>query len=131
MAAIAVNHARPVAPRRRDCGFTLFEVMVALAVLALAAMACLQAFAMTVRLASRGETELALLLCAQEVLEQVRMSPALPQDGAGEMQQGPFTLRWERHVAATEAPGLYQVRVKASRGESEDDALELETYLLR
>jgi general secretion pathway protein I len=131
MAAIAVKHARAAVPRQRDCGFTLFEVMVALAVLALAAMACLQAFAMTVRLASRGETELALLLCAQEVLEQTRMSPALPEDGAGDMQQGPFTLHWERHVAATEAPGLYQVRVKASSGEREDDALELETYLVK
>ena len=68
MAAIAVKHARAAVPRQRGCGFTLFEVMVALAVLALAAMACLQAFAMTVRLAERGEMELALLLCAQEVL---------------------------------------------------------------
>ena len=71
--------------RITGAGFTLIEVMVALAIVALALMAGLQASNALTRNAQRQNDILLAQLCAQNALVQVRLLRQLP--GLGEEQQ--------------------------------------------
>lgn len=110
-------------------GFTLFEVLVGLAVAAIAGSALLYSFAVSVRVTERAQLELAVLLTAQELLEEAGLEPLSPGTRRGQTRQGPFALDWERRVAATELPGLHQVRVTVSSEGTGVQPLMLETYL--
>jgi type II secretion system protein I len=110
-------------------GFTLFEVLVGLAVAAIAGSALLFSFAVSVRVTERAQLELAVLLTAQELLDEAGLDPLSPGKRRGQTRQGPFALDWERRVAATDLPGLHQVRVTVSSQQTGVQPLTLETYL--
>lgn len=81
-------------------GFTLLEVLVALAILSLAVVASIQGFAQGLRLLKlSGDYQQAMLLADQKVREIV--DPVVGQDTGFE---GPF--RWERATKAVETPEL-------------------------
>jgi general secretion pathway protein I len=86
--------------RARDAGFTLLEVLVALAILSLAVVASIQGFAQGLRLLKlAGDHQQAMLLADQKVREIVE-----PIEGHEGGIEGPF--RWERTTTAIEAPDL-------------------------
>jgi general secretion pathway protein I len=86
--------------RARQAGFTLLEVLVALAILSLAVVASIQGFAQGLRLLKlSGDHQQAMLLADQKMRETVE--PVEGQEGGTE---GPF--RWERITKAIEAPDL-------------------------
>jgi general secretion pathway protein I len=88
------------AARARQAGFTLLEVLVALAILSLAVVASIQGFAQGLRLLKlSGDHQQAMLLADQKMRE--RVEPVEGQEGGTE---GPF--RWERTTRAIEAPDL-------------------------
>ena len=88
------------AARARQAGFTLLEVLVALAILSLAVVASIQGFAQGLRLLKlSGDHQQAMLLADQKMRETVE--PVEGQEGGTE---GPF--RWERTTTAIEAPDL-------------------------
>lgn len=81
-------------------GFTLLEVLVALAILGLAVVASIQGFAQGLRLLRlAGDHQQAMLLADQKVREVVT-----PAEGREEGIEGPFT--WERTTTLVEAPDL-------------------------
>jgi len=118
--------------KRRDAGFTLLEVVVALAILSLAVVAAIQGFAQGLRLLKlAGDHQRAMLLAdekAREVLE--------PDEGREQGTEGNF--RWERQTTVVAAPDLvptvgvprwrvYQIDVKVSW----DDRRQVEVNMLR
>jgi type II secretion system protein I len=112
-------------------GFTLFEVMVALVIVAIAGVAAVQSFAVAARLADRSRVELALSLAGQEVLAEARMQPLGSGATRGELQEGPYLVRWSRTTAPTDAPPLQQVQVTVEVADESVPPLELETYVSR
>jgi general secretion pathway protein I len=84
----------------RQAGFTLLEVLVALAILSLAVVASMQAFAQGLRLLRlAGEHQQATLLADQKVREVVDL-----KEGREEGAEGP--LRWERTTRSFETVDL-------------------------
>ncbi len=65
----------------KHTGFTLIEVMVALAITAIALTAGLQASGALTRLADRQTTQWLAQLCAENALTQVRLHPQMPALG--------------------------------------------------
>ena len=85
---------------RGQAGFTLLEVLVALAILGLAVVASIQGFAQGLRLLKlAGDHQQAMLIADQKVREVVT-----PAAGREEGTEGAFT--WERTIEALEAPDL-------------------------
>ena len=86
--------------RARQAGFTLLEVLVALAILSLAIVASIQGFAQGLRLLKlSGDHQQAMLLADQKAREVV-----VPSEGREEGTEGLF--RWERTTKVLEAPDL-------------------------
>jgi general secretion pathway protein I len=84
----------------RQAGFTLIEVLVALAILSLAVVASIQGFAQGLRLLKlAGDHQLAMLVADEKVREVVE-----PKEGRDEGTEG--ALRWERTTRALETPDL-------------------------
>jgi len=88
------------APFTRQAGFTLIEVLVALAILSLAVVASIQGFAQGLRLLKlSGDHQQAMLLADQKVREVVEF-----KEGRDNGTEG--TLRWERTLRSLETPDL-------------------------
>ena len=92
--------ARPGAPTARQGGFTLIEVLVALAILSVAIVASIQGFAQGLRLLKlSGDHQQAMLLADQKVREIVEFKEG--REGGTEGR-----LRWERTLRSLETPDL-------------------------
>lgn len=90
--------SRPV--RRRNAGFTLLEVLVALTILSLAVVAAIQGFAAGLRLLKlSGDHQKAMLLADQKAREVVTLEEG---NDAGVDNE----FRWERTTRLREAPDL-------------------------
>lgn len=84
----------------RPAGFTLLEVLVAVAILGLTVVVSIQGFAAGLRLLKvAGDHQQAVLLADQKMREVVK--PTLGED---EGSEGPYA--WARHVRVLETPDL-------------------------
>ena len=87
-------------PRRLATGFTLLEVLVALAILSLAVVASIEGFAQGLRLLKlSGDHQEAMLLADQKLREVLN-----PEEGREAGEDGQF--RWERTTRLLPAPDL-------------------------
>jgi prepilin-type N-terminal cleavage/methylation domain-containing protein len=85
---------------RATAGFTLLEVLVALAILSLTVVVSIQGFAQGLRLLRlSGEHQEAILLADQKAREVV-----LPEAGHEQGTEGAYT--WDRTITVIEAPDL-------------------------
>jgi general secretion pathway protein I len=109
-------------PRRR--GFTLIEVLVALAIAAIGLASVLAIVTNTARNASSlRDRTFAGWIAANRVTE-TRLEQALPSVDrtAGDVDYAGQKWRWERTVTQTQVPGLRRVDVRVRYAAAADDA---------
>jgi len=96
---------------KRRCGFTLVEVLVALAIVAIALMAGTQAASALVRNAQRQSDLLLAQLCAENALVRIRLARQMP--GVGDTtqacEQGGQRLEVDLGVRPTPNPSFLRV----------------------
>ena len=107
-----------------DQGFTLIEVLVALAIVAITLIAGLQATAGMTRNAERQADRVLAQLCAENAMAKVRLSRQLPDvsDNTSNCEQSERTLQIRLVVQPTPNPNFRRVEAQLSK-----DALHLLT----
>jgi general secretion pathway protein I len=121
----------------RQAGFTLLEVLVAVAVLGLALVSLLGLHVRNIDLIARDERVTAATMLARTLMTEVETGP-FPDLAvtAGDFEldyPGRYPeLRWEREVTTTPVPYVREVRVRVFRGEEESgDDVSLYYYVRR
>jgi general secretion pathway protein I len=101
-------------PLRRARGFTLIEVLVALAIVAITLIAGLRASATMTRSTERQTSRVLAQLCAENALVHIRLSRQLPDvgDSTQECRQGGQTLELRLLVQATPNPNFRRVEAR-------------------
>ncbi|HEX5783289.1 MAG TPA: type II secretion system minor pseudopilin GspI [Burkholderiaceae bacterium] len=104
-------------------GFTLVEIMVALAIVAVALTAGLRATGSLTQLAQRQQDQLLAQLCADNALAQVRLSRTLPGIGTSSQTcvQAGQSLEVVQDVLPTPNPNFRRVDVRVRPGGSGSD----------
>lgn len=98
--------------RKTGPGFTLLEVMIALAILALVGVAFLRAQASSVRLVNESvQVSLATLLAREKMAEMEGEGTLQPGKKSGTSEEAWISFRWEQKVTAGEIPGLRKLQV--------------------
>lgn len=122
--------------RRGSRGFTLLEVLVAVAVLGLALVSLLSLHVRNIDLIGRDQRITEATLLARALMSEVESGP-FPDLG---VESGDFEvdyperypdLRWEREVTPTPVPNVREVRVRVFRGEEESGDDVTLTYYVR
>ncbi len=103
-------------PRHAPRGFTLIEVLVALAIVAVTLIAGLQATASLTRNTSRQTERVLAQLCAENALAQVRLSRQLPDvgDSTRPCEQAGRTLDLRLLVQPTPNPNFRRVEARVA-----------------
>ena len=122
-----------ILPPRRPTGFTLLEVMIALAILSVVAVAFLRAQAGSLRLVDEAnQISLAALLAKEKMAELESIGFSEPKRNSGTGGQDFPLLRWEQVVSLTEVLNLRkaQVRIFWMEG-TQERSLELTAYFAK
>jgi general secretion pathway protein I len=108
-------------------GFSLIELLVALAVFSLAVMALINLAGENARAASALETRALASVVAENRAVEVSAAPAAPPVGvqAGEEEAGGRRWRWVRRVGPTPDPDVLRVDISVYEGEARSVAAEL------
>jgi general secretion pathway protein I len=101
----------PTSPRRVQLGFTLIEVLVALAVVAITLTAGLQATGALTRAATRQTDQWLAQLCAENELTRLRLARQLPGvgDSTAACEQAGRTLQVSLSVLPTPNPNFRRI----------------------
>lgn len=101
-------------------GFTLVEMLVALAVFSLAAMALLNLSGESTRSAQRVETRTLGGMVAENVAVEAAAAPTLGEgEASGQAALGGRNWQWTRVVLATDDPELLRIDVRVRDGEGQ------------
>jgi general secretion pathway protein I len=112
-----------VSSRSAEAGFTLVEMMVALAVFSLAALALLRLEGATVSTTARLREQAVAQLVARNLAVEALSDPVPPAFGrtGGETVNGGRKWRWSRIVARSPEPRIQQIEIRV-RGQGPEGA---------
>jgi general secretion pathway protein I len=117
---------------RRGRGFTLLEVLVALAIFAVVAASVLSASARSLQTAARLEDKTFATWLADNRLQEIQLADAPPAEGReqGEESYAGRRWQWQTEVQPTSEPEMLRITVRVAprperglRGKIEDNAL--------
>jgi general secretion pathway protein I len=111
-------------------GFTLIEVLIALAVVALALLGLTRVAALQVRdFDALRERTLAGWVAAN-VLEETRLAATMPSTGRsdGRVELAARSWRWTRDVSTTPDPSVRRIDIKVFEGESNEPVAALSGF---
>ena len=105
-------------PRRRR-GFTLIEILVALAIVAIGLAAAVRATSQVIAGTENARLRLVATWVAQDRLAEhsARADWLAPGTGSGSASQGPFTFAWRETVSATSDPSLRRIDIAVAGAE--------------
>jgi general secretion pathway protein I len=117
--------------RARAAGFTLIEVLVALAILAIAMAAIVTGIGRYSGDAGRMREMTLGLWVAHNRLTEIELQPGWPEVGTsdGELEMAGREWRWDVTVAETPDPRVRRVNILVRVGKSEDTVADLTSYL--
>jgi general secretion pathway protein I len=116
----------PVAsPCRAERGFTLIEILVALAILAVALAAGMRSVAQSTNVATILKQRTLALWVAQNRLAEAQLAVPWPAMGArdGAAQQANARFVWRETVSGTPNPGFRKIEISVADAEEPDYAL--------
>lgn len=107
--------------RRRQAGFTLLEVMVALAIAALSLTAVTAAMSQMVDAANSMKDRTYASWIAQNKIAELRLANVVPEvsEDSGEIEYAGLEWTWRSRISETGVENLYRVDVEVSFVESE------------
>lgn len=116
--------------QRRDAGFTLIEVLIALVVVAVALLALSRAASVqTSNFDALRERTLAGWVAAN-VLADARIAPERPTPGRsdGRVELAGRAWRWQREVSAIPQSEILRIEVRVFRGDDKDPSASLNGF---
>jgi len=124
---------RLLAPDCRSRGFTLLEVLVALAVLAVALVSLLGLHNRNLLLTIRAERLSTATLLAREMLVRTQLegreATRVSSGDFADLHPGRYPeFRWRRTIRSTPLAGLWELRVGVLWGDREDERCELTLF---
>ena len=116
--------------RRTRHGFTLIEVLIALAVVALALLGLTRVAALQVRDFDALRERTFAGWVAANVLEETRLASSLPSTGRsdGRVEFAARSWRWTRDVSTTPDPSVRRVDVRVFEGEAKEPVASLSGF---
>lgn len=116
--------ARPGA----DSGFTLIEMMMALAVLAIAGLALMNMTQATTRNTGAVEDRALAMLAAENILNTELLRPGRPQSRSGAYELAGRDYDWALDVSTTDDAGLLRLHLAVREAGSDRLGAELDTF---
>lgn len=115
---------------KRARGFTLIEVLVALAVVALALLALTRAATVQVRSFDGLQERTLAGWVAANTLAETRLTDAFPSTGRseGRTRLGDRDWRWTREVQSTPNPGIRRVEVRVFAADAKEPSASLSGF---
>lgn len=121
-----------MAVRRRLLGFTLIEILVALAIVAIGLAAAVRATYQVTAATENTRLRLVATWVAQDRLAEhsARADWPAPGPASGRANQGPFAFAWSETVSATADPALRRIDIAVAEAARPDYVVaRLEGYL--